>query len=184
MSEPKTDPDPEEVFLDCAELSVDAKGRITIPEKFVRVLKRISPDKADVVGVAPTPERSVRIMPYSYFLKKVGKWSEMEGESKAERTMLNVLTSLSGLVPLDGQNRIRLSPALMRLCRLQRDAIIVGNIATMQLFDRRTFEEMIEQGLNSFDEAQEKAAEAKSGPVPVQYVINPVIEPRGETRTS
>lgn len=162
----------EEVFLDNAEMTVDTKGRVGIPEKFMKVIRRICPENAGVVGLTPTPERSIKIMPYSYFARQVAHWGQLDGDKQAERTMLNVLTSYSGLFPLDPQNRIKLNPGLMRLCNIQRDVIIVGNVHFMQLFDVRTFERMMEKGLDVFDEAQEKATRKLTEGVPVQFVLN------------
>lgn len=163
----------DEVFLDSAEMTVDNKGRVGIPEKFMKVIRRICPDNANVVGLTPTPERSIKIMPYSYFARRVTQWGQLDGEKQAERTMLNVLSSCSGLFPLDPQNRIKLNPALMRLCNIQRDVIIVGNVHFMQLFDKLTFERMMEKGLEIFDEAQEKATRKLNETAPVQLILNP-----------
>ena len=41
----------------------------------------------------------------------------------------------------------------MRLCNIQRDVIIVGNMKYMQMYDVRVFEETMRRGLESFDNA-------------------------------
>lgn len=172
----------DEVFLENVEMSVDSKGRVGIPEKFMKVIRKICPEHAGVIGLTPTPERSIKLMPYPLFAQKVGEWGRLNGEKQAERTMLNVLTSYSGVFPLDPQNRIKLHPGLIKLCNIKHDVVITGNIHFMQIFDSQRFEEMMGSGLNGFDDCQEKASAKQTATAPIQLVLNPTVALPAEQR--
>lgn len=172
MTPPESLPNLDEVFLDTIEMTVDNKGRVGIPEKFMKVIRKLCPDNANVIGIAPTPEKSIKLMPYSYIARRIADWSKLNGEKGAERKMLNALTAYATWLPLDPQNRIKLNPTLMRLCRIQRDVVIVGSIHFMQLFDVHNYEETVLTQLANYDEIEKEAERKIQEVAPVQFVLN------------
>ncbi|GEM_PF-2713354 len=162
-------------FLDSVEMTVDRKLRLGIPERFMKALRRICPDQAGVIGLAPTPERSIKLMPYPVFREELDRWRALEHEPGEGRLALTFFTSLAGLYPLDNQNRFRLNPVLMRMCQIQRDVVITGNLRFMQVFDTRLFEELMREALPKVDPALRRLARGEPTPAPIQYVIQPVI---------
>lgn len=171
----------EDLFIDSAEMTVDAKNRVGIPEKFMKVLRRLCPDDADKIGVCPTPDSSICLMPRPRFESQLAEWREkMTGGSAEQRRMLTTMTSLSGLFPLDAQNRVKLNPTLMRICSIKRDVIITGNIDYMQIFDLNGFEKSMIDGLQQFDAMMEKSVGRQAPQTQIQYVINPPQAQSGE----
>ncbi|MCH8332662.1 hypothetical protein IIC65_01915, partial [Candidatus Sumerlaeota bacterium] len=65
----------QQLFLNSQEMLVDAKLRVGIPERFMKVLKQICPDHVDQIGLAATPDRSIKLMPYPYFMQALEQWN-------------------------------------------------------------------------------------------------------------
>lgn len=140
-------------FLNNQEMTVDTKGRVGIPERFMKVLKQGYPDACEEIGVTATPDRSVKLMPKPLFEQELERWSELDDRITDQRTILNLLTAFADLLPLDKQNRIKLSPQLLKFCNIDRDVIIVGSIHYMQIYDRHTWEERVRQDMEKFGDA-------------------------------
>lgn len=169
----------DQLFLGNEQMTVDQKGRVGIPSRFVAILRAIDPADADKAGVMITPDRSIKIMPANYFRAETESWSKLDDRDNQERLILNMATSLAELVTLDKQNRIKLNPMMMELAGIDRQVVIVGNIKFMQLFDIKKWREMFEKNLPVWGEAATAVARRSEPPRPIQYVINP---PTGEAR--
>lgn len=169
----------DQIFLGNEQMTVDQKGRVGIPSRFVAVLRAIDPAAADQVGVMITPDRSIKIMPAGYFGAELESWSKLDARDDDERMVLNLATSLAEVLPLDKQNRIKLNPMAMELAGIDRQVVIVGNIKFMQLFDLKKWREMFEKGLPAWGKAATEVARRGQAPAPIQYVINP---PTGQSR--
>lgn len=160
----------EPAFLNNQEMVVDTKMRVGIPERFMKVLKQGFPDACEEIGVTATPDRSIKLMPKPTFLKELEFWETLDDQINDQRTILNLLTSFADLVPLDKQNRIRLSPALCKFCNITRNVIVVGNIRYMQIFDLDTWNDSVREGMDRFGGAinalalQRGRARAEDGP--------------------
>jgi len=167
------------VFLDQAEMTVDAKQRVGIPERFMKVLKSVAPDYTDRVGVIPTLDRSLALLPYPAFLKRIEFWKTLDERVGSQRTIKNLETSLAKELTLDTQNRIRLTPAQMKFCKIEQkksDVIIVGKVDHMQIFASEVFDEMILRELENASEANDEVARGKtesngSKPVTQEFVL-------------
>ncbi|MCE5230733.1 hypothetical protein LLG95_14235 [bacterium] len=162
----------EQLFLGNEQMTVDQKGRVGIPSRFMSVLRALEPADADKVGVMITPDRSIKIMPAGYFRSELESWSKLDDRDSQERMILNLATSLAELVTLDKQNRIKLNPMMAELAGIDRQVVIVGNIKFMQLFDAKTWREMFEKSLPAWGEAATQLARRGDKPQPIQYVIN------------
>ncbi|MEN6627276.1 MAG: hypothetical protein ABFD69_13715 [Candidatus Sumerlaeia bacterium] len=162
----------DQVFLGNEQMTVDQKGRVGIPARFVAVLRALDPADADKVGVMITPDRSIKIMPATFFRAELERWSRLDDRDSQERMILNLATSLAELVVLDKQNRIKLNPMMMEMAGIDRQVVIVGNIKFMQIFDEPTWREMFKKNLTAWGEASTSVARRAEAPAPIQYVIN------------
>lgn len=167
------------VFLGNEQMTIDQKGRVGIPARFVSVLRAIEGDGFGSVGVMMTPDRSIKMMPSSYFRGEVERWRRLDDRIAEERIILNLATSLAELIALDKQNRIGLNPMMMELAGIDRQVIIVGTIKFMQLFDSGVWREMFERNLGRWGEAAADVARRAAAPPPVQYIINPLRDAGG-----
>ena len=154
-------------------MTIDQKGRVAIPSRFMTVLRAICPAEADSVGLMITPERSIKIMPATLFRSELDRWGTLNEQVDEERMVLNLSTSLAELVAMDKQNRVKLNPLMMELCQIDQKVVIVGNLKYMQLFDMKVWKEIFRQGLSQFGQAATRVARKdEPQPQPVQYVIN------------
>ncbi len=160
------------IFLGNEQMTVDDKGRVGIPARFMSVLRESCPEDAETVGVMITPDRSIKIMPAPYFNGEITRWQGLNDQLEEERLMLNLATSMAEVVALDKQNRIKLNPLMMKVCQIGREVVIVGSLQYMQLFDLKTWREMIETGLPQWGSASTRIARKEEPKTTVQYVIH------------
>ncbi len=164
------------IFLNNSRMTVDSKLRVGIPERFIKVLKAICPDHADRVGVIGTKDHSLKLMPYPMFLERLQYLETLNDQIAEHRTILNIETSLAIELPLDAQNRIRLTPDHAAFCEIDEagktEALIVGKMGWMELFSPATFKRVMNQEMEKFAEASDRVAREAAGTAPApQFVI-------------
>ncbi len=178
MAQEDSTPKLEQVFLHNAEMVLDAKLRVGIPERFMKVLKSICPEHADKVGVIPTTDRSLKVLPYSAFLERVEEWKGLNDRRSDHRTIKNLETSLAAVITLDAQNRFRLTPAQVKFCKIKSKVLIVGRVGSMEIFDPTVFDKVTEKAMENFDQASDAVANEKAGLKPAQkFVIQAQASP-------
>lgn len=162
----------ESAFLDNAEMTVDSKFRVGVPERFMKTLKALAPGHADKVGVIPAEDGSLKLLPYPDYVKRVAYWRTLNDRVAAERTIKKFETSLAKLLPLDAQNRIKLTQAHIDFCGAEKEAMIVGAVECMQLYSMKGFREMIRREREQYSEASDAVEARKREQPAVQYVID------------
>lgn len=151
------------IFLNNQEMVVDSKLRVGIPERFMKVLREAYPDHCDKIGVAASADKSIKLMPEPIFLKELEYWSSLDDRSQNQRTILNISTAFADLLPLDKQNRLKLSPALCKFCNISREVIIVGSVRYMQIFDLDSWNELVRKNFDRFGGASDALASPPGG---------------------
>lgn len=159
------------LFLNSQEMLVDAKLRVGIPERFMKVLKQICPDHVDQIGLAATPDRSIKLMPYPYFMAALEQWNALDDRISDQRVVLNLSAGFADLLKLDKQNRIRLNPEMCKFCNITREVIIVGTLKYMQIFDRGVWNTLVRKGMSKFGGAADAVAAKAAEPAPVQLIV-------------
>ena len=168
----------ERTFLGNERMTIDAKGRVAFPARFLAVLRQICPDQADAVGLVVSPDRSIKIMPLPAFEEALEAWRNLDDQVPEERMVLNMSTSLADVVQLDTQNRIKLNPEMMGFCEIDRQVVFTGNLQYMQLYDANVWREKVQENLKDLSDAAGKVARSKKEPQrPVQYVIDATPSP-------
>lgn len=160
------------VFLDNAEMTVDGKFRVGVAERFMKVLKTICPEHADKLGIIPTMNESLKLVPYPDFMARVEYWKTLNEAVSEQRTIKNLETGLAKLVQLDSQNRIKLTPAQVKFAKVKKEALIVGRISHMELYDPEVFTEQLMKDMKNFSAASDAVARDAAGKnVAPQFVI-------------
>jgi DNA-binding transcriptional regulator/RsmH inhibitor MraZ len=156
------------LFLNSQEMTVDSKFRVGIPERFLRVLRQTHPDQAGHVGVAASPDKSIKVMPQPYFMRELEAWSKLDDRSRNQRLMLNLSSPFADLLPFDKQNRIKLNPQLCKFCGIEPGpVVVVGSINYMQIFDAVRWNALVQSGVERWEEASDALAAAAGQPAPV-----------------
>lgn len=159
-------------FIGMEEMSVDQKGRVGIPARFMNVLRALAPGADGEVGMLLTPDRSIKVMPLPFFNELLERWDSFNPEFEEERLLLNVGPSGAAQALLDKQNRIKLSPMMMKFCQIQPESLVVvsGHMKYMQIYSATVFEQMVQQALPQWGQAASRAAE-RSREKPVQQFV-------------
>jgi division/cell wall cluster transcriptional repressor MraZ len=177
------------IFIGNDTMRVDPKGRVGIPARFMPVLRAISPDQFDSVGLLISPERSIKILPMPQFIEEMERLNQLDDNIEAERLIKNLAIGHAELVALDKQNRIKLNPTMMDLCDIRQDVIVVGSLHYMQVFDVDVWKNMTKAGLGKLGSAMQKVAEKtadrenpRAQPTIKQFIINTADVEARQTR--
>lgn len=117
---------------------IDEKGRVAIPAKMRRAL---SPEANDTFTATRGFERCV-------FLYPLDRWEAMEREflrlnpyQRETRDFIRTITRWAEDVTLDRQGRIVLPRRLMEFAGLSTEAVVVGSLDRIEIWDPKVFAE-------------------------------------------
>ena len=130
-----------QVFMGSFRMQVDGKGRVGLPSKYKSILRELCPEQVDSVGVMITPDRSVKVMPYPYFLEEIERWSRMDEHNAYEMMVRNMNTSIADTMALDNQHRFKLNQMMMDLCgiELQTQVVVSGCMDHMRIYNEQVY---------------------------------------------
>ena len=137
--------------------SLDSKGRVNIPAKFRQTL---SEDNENTFVIARGMDPCIWVYPLS-------KWKEIETNlrglsslSKIHRTFVRNTARYASPSTYDKQGRITLTPSLIEYARLEKDALIIGVVNKMEIWNPvqmdKTDKETIKIDPAAYDELAEK----------------------------
>ena len=119
--------------------SVDAKGRVNIPAK---MRKSMSPDANDTFVVTRGPDDEPCI--YAYPLDEWRKFEEnlkgLNQFNEQDRFFVRTLLYWADEVAFDGQFRIMIPKALMDFTRIEKNALILGAMDHIEIWNPEIFE--------------------------------------------
>jgi MraZ protein len=140
---------------------VDQKRRLTVPSRFAKAL---TPRAKRTFVAVHGQERCLCIYPLDYWqtLEKNLQHAHIT-DTKTRQGIRKLMASTEDL-PMDNQNRITLTPALLDFARIKHDSFLVGVIERLELWSPELFEEAMEEGPSlaeafaQLDEIQQKTA--------------------------
>ena len=119
--------------------SVDAKGRVNIPAK---MRKSMSPDANDTFVVTRGPDDEPCI--YAYPLDEWRKFEEnlkgLNQFNEQDRFFVRTLLYWADEVTFDGQFRIMIPKALMDFTRIEKNALILGAMDHIEIWNPEIFD--------------------------------------------
>lgn len=119
--------------------SVDAKGRVNIPAK---MRKSMSPDANDTFVVTRGPDDEPCI--YAYPLDEWRKFEEnlkgLNQFNEQDRFFVRTLLYWADEVAFDGQFRIMIPKALMDFTRIEKNALILGAMDHIEIWNPEIFD--------------------------------------------
>jgi MraZ protein len=119
--------------------SVDAKGRVNIPAK---MRKSMSPDANDTFVVTRGPDDEPCI--YAYPLDEWRKFEEnlkgLNQFNEQDRFFVRTLLYWADEVTFDGQFRIMIPKALHDFTRIEKNALILGAMDHIEIWNPEVFE--------------------------------------------
>lgn len=141
--------------------SVDDKGRVAIPAK---MRKSMSPDAADTFVVTRGPDEDPCI--YAYPLDEWKKLEERLGElnqyNDRDRFFLRTLLYWADELTFDKQHRVMIPKALVDFAGIDRNALIIGSMDHIEIWNPETFENYLNRRSESYSEVAEAVMGMKS----------------------
>lgn len=119
--------------------SVDAKGRVNIPAK---MRKSMSPDANDtfVVTRGPDDEPCIYAYPLDEWKKFEENLKELNQFNEQDRFFVRTLLYWADEVTFDGQFRIMIPKALMDFTRIEKNALILGAMDHIEIWNPEIFD--------------------------------------------
>lgn len=128
---------------------LDDKGRIVLPAKFRDGL-------ADGVVLTKGQDRSVVVWPVSEFSEYAQRVREASRSDAKARSYSRVLFSGASDEQPDKQGRISLPQALRDYAGLERDCVVVGNHATIEIWNPQAWDDYLSGAESSFADLSEE----------------------------
>lgn len=117
---------------------LDAKNRIMMPSEFRDEL-------TDVFYITKGPEKSLVIYTEDEFLKQSQRLDSMINENKKNRAIKRLFFSSTVKTSLDKQGRILLNKNLRDYSSIDKEAMIIGNNTTIELWDSENWKAYIDE---------------------------------------
>ena len=124
--------------------ALDVKGRLTLPAAFRTHVNHAAPAKIMI----STSRQSVAIFPVPAFRKFLDKLNRLPRTDPRVAAVRNTLTALTYDCEVDRQGRLLIPPKLRELAGINRDVAVVGNIETVDVWDRARWNECLRSGLD------------------------------------
>lgn len=120
-------------FAGITALSLDAKGRMTIPARYRDAL--LAQSKGSL-ALIESDDGCLVLMAQSVWEQKTASFSQSDTDDELRRFWLG----LSDTPEMDGQGRVLINPVLREGARIQRDVILLGVGHHFEIWDSATLE--------------------------------------------
>ena len=137
------------MFLGTHTPKVDEKGRIILPAKF-------RPGLSDGVVLTKGQDRSLVLWPIAEFEAAAAKVREASQSNAGVRAYSRVLFSSAFDQVPDRQGRVNLPSALRDYAGLDRDCVVVGNHATVEIWDTDAWQRYLAESEPGFADLSEE----------------------------
>ena len=137
--------------------SLDSKGRVNIPAKFRQAL---SEDNENTFVIARGMDPCIWVYPLAQWKEIETNLRSLSSLSKIHRTFVRNTARYASPSTYDKQGRITLTPSLIEYARLEKNALIIGMVNKMEIWNPvqmdKTDKETIKIDPAAYDELAEK----------------------------
>lgn len=131
------------MFQGATELSLDAKGRLTVPTRSRDAL--LSGGRA--VVLTAHPDNCLLLYPRVAWEPIGAKIQALPSFNEQTRWWQRLLVGFAEELELDAQGRILVSPALRKFADLKKDAMMVGQGSHFEIWDVAAWDERLARAL-------------------------------------
>jgi MraZ protein len=131
------------VFQGATELSLDAKGRLAVPTRHRDAL--VSGGSA--VVLTAHPDGCVLLYPQLAWEPISSRMQSLSSFNDVARSWQRLLVGFAEEVPLDGQGRILVSPALRKFGSLKKNVMLVGQGSHFEIWDVEAWDAKLAQAM-------------------------------------
>ena len=125
--------------------SLDSKGRVNIPAKFRQALSK---KNQNTFVATRGQDPCVWIYPLTEWKKIEDELRNLSSVSGIHRTFIRQIARSATPSTCDKQGRISLSPSLISFSRIDRNALIIGMINKIEIWDPETLKAVDEKNIN------------------------------------
>ena len=112
--------------------SLDSKGRVNIPAKFRQAL---SEDNENTFVIARGMDPCIWVYPLAQWKEIETNLRSLSSLSKIHRTFVRNTARYASPSTYDKQGRITLTPSLIEYAGLEKDALIIGMVNKMEIWN-------------------------------------------------
>lgn len=134
--------------------AIDEKLRVAIPK---RVREELLRGDGQALYVAPGTDGSLALYTEEVFATLAARLTAASPAEQDVRSFSRLFYTQAQRVELDTQGRIRLPAELVRLAKLNRDAVLLGVMDHLEIWDRAHWEQYLAERQNRYDEIAEAA---------------------------
>ena len=124
--------------------SLDSKGRVNVPAKFRQSL---SEDNENTFVITRGVDPCIWVYPLSHWKEIESNLSSLSSISKIHRTFVRNTARYASPSTYDKQGRITLTPSLIEYADLDKDALIIGMINKMEIWNPDRLDETDQQNM-------------------------------------
>jgi len=134
------------------ENSIDPKGRINIPVRFRETLLQKYEDARVFVT---NFDHCLLLFPYPEWIELEQKASKISMFNKQSRAFLRFFFSSAAECSLDNQGRILIPQPLRRYAGLDKEAILLGVLKKIEIWDKKRWDDEMENLTTNIDSISE-----------------------------
>ncbi len=124
--------------------SLDSKGRVNVPAKFRQSL---SEDSENTFVITRGVDPCIWVYPLSHWKEIESNLRNLSSISKIHRTFVRNTARYASPSTYDKQGRITLTPSLIEYADLDKDALIIGMINKMEIWNPDRLDETDQQNM-------------------------------------
>jgi MraZ protein len=136
--------------------AVDDKLRVAIPKPLREALGALA---KGVLYVTPGTDGSLALYTEDALADLARRLAQASPNAQDVRAFSRLFYARAQAVELDGQGRVRVPPELAALAGLGKEAVLVGVLDHLELWDRGRWEQYVSQRQHEFDRIAEAAFE-------------------------
>lgn len=125
--------------------SLDSKGRVNIPAKFRQALSK---KNLNTFVATRGQDPCVWIYPLTEWKKIEDELRNLSSVSGVHRTFVRQIARSATPSTCDKQGRITLSPSLISFSQIDKDALIIGMINKIEIWNPETLKAVDEKNIN------------------------------------
>ena len=125
--------------------SLDSKGRVNIPAKFRQALSK---KNQNTFVATRGQDPCVWIYPLTEWKKIEDELRNLSSVSGIHRTFIRQIARSATPSTCDKQGRISLSPSLISFSQINKNALIIGMINKIEIWDPETLKAVDEKNIN------------------------------------
>jgi MraZ protein len=125
--------------------SLDSKGRVNIPAKFRQALSK---KNQNTFVATRGQDPCVWIYPITEWKKIEDELRNLSSVSGVHRTFVRQIARSATPSSCDKQGRITLSPSLISFSQIDKDALIIGMINKIEIWNPETLKSVDEKNIN------------------------------------